>query len=533
MATRAGNRNVVALAAATAITDTRLILRGAPRAIRLLARTAGWVVASVVFGLTLGVAAVILPPTGAFGVVALAAVVLLWVMPDLPVVSTGAIRKTFFVMLAVDLCVPFYYTVQVAELPWISARRVATFALVAPFSLALASSPDVRGRVAGRMRSSRLICVCAFGYLAMAFLSVFTSVWTTQSASFLSEVLLTWYVPFVATIYVIENEEDVRFLLKVICCCALFITAAGVLEFFLQRRYFFDIYPKPMLDAFLAANPIIEAEYESSPFRNGLYRASSIFGTPLSFGEFEIIVAPIGLYFAAHGRSAFERALGWVVALGAIVGVFVSGSRGAYIGLFVSAAVFLVIWAVRKAIHDRASLAPALIGLLGAIGFGSLVVLVSVWRRAHNIVLGGAEGDASNQGRYEQWLAALPSIKSNPVTGTGVATGAYVINSSTIDSYYLSVLIETGVPGFLFFTGMICAAIWYGLRRYPVDKSQMGAAAGALACSFIAFGVYRAALSQTENHMLFFSFLAIFIVISSLYDKTAPAVTGGRRTAKP
>ena len=58
--------------------------------------------------------------------------------------------------------------------------------------------------------------------------------------------------------------------------------------------------------------------------------------------------------------------------------------------------------------------------------------------------------------------------------------------------------------------------IWYGLRSYLSDRSQSGAAAGALACSFIAFAVYRLVLSQRENHMLFFSLLAIMIVLKYL-----------------
>jgi hypothetical protein len=44
-------------------------------------------------------------------------VVLLWVMPDLPLVSPGLIRKALFVMLIADLCIPSYYTVQFAGLP--------------------------------------------------------------------------------------------------------------------------------------------------------------------------------------------------------------------------------------------------------------------------------------------------------------------------------------------------------------------------------------------------------------------------------
>jgi hypothetical protein len=64
-------------------------------------------------------------------------------MPEVPLVYPGLIRKTFYVMLVTQLCVPSYYTVQFGGLPWISARRVATFALIAPFLLAISSSSQV------------------------------------------------------------------------------------------------------------------------------------------------------------------------------------------------------------------------------------------------------------------------------------------------------------------------------------------------------------------------------------------------------
>jgi hypothetical protein len=53
--------------------------------------------------------------------------VLIWVTPDLPISLRAPITITFFLMLVVNICVPYYYTVQVAALPWISARRVTRF----------------------------------------------------------------------------------------------------------------------------------------------------------------------------------------------------------------------------------------------------------------------------------------------------------------------------------------------------------------------------------------------------------------------
>jgi hypothetical protein len=188
--------------ASAAMAETRLAGRAIPNVLRYLAPIVAWTVASIALGIVLGFSAVILPPMGAFGIVAVAGVVLLWVMPDLPLVSPGFIRKAFFFMVIADLIIPFYYTVQFSGLPWISARRLATFALIAPFLVAVAASSEVRRHIAERARASLLLFICAAGFLAVAALSILTSISPTESISALVDAILSWYVPFFAMIYI-------------------------------------------------------------------------------------------------------------------------------------------------------------------------------------------------------------------------------------------------------------------------------------------------------------------------------------------
>jgi O-antigen ligase len=517
MPVRIGKRFPLSQVASAAVAEARLAGRATPNVLRYLAPIVAWAAASIALGLVVGLAAVVLPPMGAFGIVAVAAVVLLWVMPDLPLVSAGLIRKAFFVMLIADLSIPFYYMIQFSGLPWISARRLATFALIAPFLVAIAASSDVRRRIAERLRASLLIFICAAGFLAMAALSVFTSMLPTESISATTDAILSWYVPFFALIYIARDNEDVVFILKIICICALFNTAAGIVEFRLEHRFFIDIFPRGMLDTLIESNPNLGVLLPNAgDYRNGLFRAASTFITPLSFGEFEIVSIPIGLFFALHRENLFERALGWAVVVGGVLGIYVSGSRGGWVGVIASLAVFVVCWSIREAMKSKASLAPAIAGLAGALGFAVIVALLTFSHSTHDLVLGGTAQAGSTEARHEQWLAAVPFIKSNPITGHGFQIGGYVIQSS-IDSYVLSLLLETGIPGLVFFGGLLLIPVWYGLRSYLSDFSESGAAAGAVACSFVAFTTYRLALSQKENHTLIFSLLAIVVVLNYEY----------------
>jgi O-antigen ligase len=514
MATRIRNHFALSRIASVAMAETRLAGRAIPNVLRYLAPIVAWTVASIALGVVLGFSAVILPPMGAFGIVAVAGLVLLWVMPDLPLVSPGFIRKAFFFMVIADLMIPFYYMIQFSGLPWISVRRVATFCLIVPFLIAVAASSEVRRHIAERVRDSLLLFICATGFLAVAALSILTSVSPTESTSALVDAVLSWYVPFFAMIYIAKDKNDVVFLLKIICFCAIFNTGAGVVEFFLKHRFFIDIFPKGMLATMIENNPTLSALLPNpGDFRNGLFRAASTFVTPLSFGEFEIIVIPIGLFFLLHRESLFERVLGGVVAFGGIVGIFASGSRGGYVGVMASVAVFVIFYSIRQVTTNKASLTPAISAMVGFIGFGSLIGLINLSHSFHDSVLGGAAQQSSTDARYLQWAAGIPAIKSNPITGHGFGAGGAIIDMGQ-DSYMLTLVLETGILGLVLFVGMLMLPVWYGLRNYLSDMSESGALAGALACSFIGFFMNRLVLSQKENHMLIFSLLAIVIVLN-------------------
>ena len=110
------------------------------------------------------------------------------------------------------------------------------------------------------------------------------------------------------------------------------------------------------------------------------------------------MVIPIGLFFAIHRQSFSERCLGWTVVIGGMAGIFVSGSRGGYVGFIASMATFVVIWSIRKALSHRASLMPALVGTMGTVTFAIVIMLIFVWPRAHNMVLRGRRGGSQHAG---------------------------------------------------------------------------------------------------------------------------------------
>src|SRR5262249_43203008 len=145
-----------------------------------------------------------------------------------------------------------------------------------------------------------------------------------------------WYVPMIACILVIQSEDDIVFLMKVIAVGTIIDSLLGVIEFVVQRRYYFDLMPKSMLDSMLANNPTLAAMYYVPTFRNGLYRSASIFSVPLSFGEFAAIAGPIAAHFVFYARDKRDQALGIVAGIFCLLALFCAGARGGYLGFLIA-----------------------------------------------------------------------------------------------------------------------------------------------------------------------------------------------------
>ncbi len=265
------------------------------------------------------------------------------------------------------------------------------------------------------------------------------------------------YVPLFACILIIRSEEDVVLLLKIIAIAAIIDSLAGIIEFVLQRRYYFDIFPKSILDSMLANNPTLASMYNTSPFRNGQYRASSIFSVSLSFGEFVAMVAPIAFYLVIHRQAWREKALGLATGVCVLLALYCSGARGGYTAFLVAMPIMLALWVIRYSKLNPNSLVSGIAGVVFAMGTAGVFGAVAFWPRIHDMVLGNDwEGAGSTDARFEQWEMAKPHIISNPITGYGLGNSGHVVGYhldagtplSTV--ILITLLIELGVPGFCF-----------------------------------------------------------------------------------
>ena len=476
---------------------------------------------SFIFGLVV----VILPPLTSIAIVGLALLVLLWVIPDIPLISERYFRIAFLIALVAQLIFPAYYAFLVPGLPWISVRRLTWFPMILLAGGLLATSEDIRRKFNGALAGDKIVSALAIGFFCWMTLSIFTSVSWSDSFKDLSDAFLYWYLAAIAAIIFVRGPSDTTTVFRVIMFTAVIGSAAGLIEVALQRHFYIDSLPSSIIDGLSEANPKMFQNIARGYTRGGQFRANYIYFVSLSYGEYLALSLPICLHFVAHGRSRADLVLGWIASILCLMGIFASGGRGAAISAAGSVPLFGALWVWRYMRGNTNSMAGALALTLVSAALAAFIGLFAASHTFRTMFTGDGETDTSTDARFEQWALALPKIADNPVTGYGTGLGSSVVGyytpggTASIDSSIISLLVEVGVPGFLLFFVLILYSAWLMLRIYAREDDDESAPALAVGCAIVSFGIYRLALTQRENHFFLYILIALASMIANGYRK--------------
>ena len=505
--------------------ETRLAFSDAPQVAWWLVGVAAWASVAIMAGLIVGFAAVALPPVGLAGVILPFILFLLWVIPDGFNPPDRLIRRMLLIVLFTDICIPVYYSVQLPGTPWISVRRIATFVLISIFAVTFSASRPARRRIAEVVKDNLPIFAGIFGYLLMANISLLTAQSAAGSLNALMDAYLEWYVPFFCAMYVLRDVKDVEMMVRFLCWCCIVITLAGVTDFMMKKSIYITVMPKFMFDNLIASSDFARTALQADlGLRMGQVRVNGPYTVSLSFAEGEAMFAPFGAVLLLHGRNLWDRLFGSTVMIASLAGIYVSGSRGGYLSFLVGVFLLGLAMVVRSRLAAPRSLAAPLLAILGGSGFVATVLAILFVGRVHNVIFASGEGASSTEARYIQWSLAWPKIVANPVTGYGLSSSGTIVgyrsapsSPLSVDSFVLSLVTETGVPGVIFYFGTCLAAIYTGLRQYLFDHGRGGVWAGGLASSVAGYTFYRFALSQRENQTLFFTSVACLALLNHFY----------------
>lgn len=313
-----------------------------------------------------------------------------------------------------------------------------------------------------------------------------------------------------------------------------------------------------LLRVFLFAGTIVMAIALVQQFNPDLLlnrsgnRSAATLGNPIYVGGYGLFLAFLGWILAIYGeKQRAWRSAAAVMGVFGVVGIFLSGTRGAFLGLCAGAGVLAVLYLITLKDHP---MVRRVIGITLAAG----VLILStafVFRKnvfVHNFPVIGSlvnlslsSGTAST--RLMAWEIALESWRERPVFGWGPSNYYYAFNQfyrpqflehgwnetwfDNAHNIILNTLSERGAVGLVFYLALFALVVVTAQRARRAGRLNLHLAHAAI--GFMAAHLVQAAFvfENPTSYLYFFFFLA-FINAQILGEGEASEASAARLPAR-
>jgi len=272
--------------------------------------------------------------------------------------------------------------------------------------------------------------------------------------------MIYYFIPFLAALIVVRGTRDIKFMVLLLIIAACLTSFIGLFEWFSGHRLYADL---TNVDSAWNTKPSIDSnEYQG---------VLSSFPNALAFGAF--LVAPLLLASAVfyERNPVVIKLMALLAIVICLMGIIASTSRGALASLVVALAfgVFLYISRAYKRINAVQKPIAAFLIVLPIM----FVVSMGVGAAAYGLVKGGNEKQfSSSMMRLVQLEKSEPIMELRPILGYGVGEAAESLGmiAATVDNYYLTVALESGFLGLLFFIFLIGYFLIRAMKAYLIYR---------------------------------------------------------------
>ncbi|WP_346288215.1 O-antigen ligase family protein [Zoogloea sp.] len=410
---------------------------------------------------------------------------------------------------------PSYGGVKLGGLPLVNPQRIVLVLIAGIFIY----------RVLGSRRDAKVVVdACRYhSYLLMPLLFFFF--WRLISAFFSKDVAYSTFlvgldivsqcVLFFSVYLAIVDERSVVKVVRLMFYGFLFVVGVGVVESLVESNLYLSFVPESAMQQDYIVSAVTEKIRDS-------YRVQASFLHPLVLAEYLTIFLPLVFFVTAgriYGRLSYLFAFS-----GLVFGVYVlyrTGSRSGVVCLGVQ----LLVYMYYRFCRDLNSLKRPMSFLR------VVVILVAVIASApfavdefQNVLLGANESESmSTLARLSQIEDGLVAIEESPLVGWGVGMAvnyASTENEKTkeqsVDNYYLTVVVDSGVPALIALFILLYRHFAEGRRLSKVVKGRLGVLAGMLSYSVVGLASFNFILSSYEIFPIFFIFLALVLRVREM-----------------
>jgi O-antigen ligase len=275
----------------------------------------------------------------------------------------------------------------------------------------------------------------------------------------------------------------------------------------------------PHLPSFLRIDPALLEQMAAGNARAGTgdYRLRGVFTGALYYAEYLSIMFPFVIHFLCRQRTLWGFALMAAGTLLMAVEMYLTGSRSAMLALLMTPLTYALLVAWRVRLQNPSSITASLGVFSYPIAAISLALTVVFWRRLHVLVIGGGQHASSTNARETQWAMGWPKIASRPL-GHGVGRSGDTLgyfnpgsDAPTVDTYYLTLLLDYGVLGLIFFLLLFATILWYGFKLHNRARTEEQLMMAPIMVTLFNFIVIKS-VASTEGNMPF-----IFIMMGCVF----------------
>ena len=423
----------------------------------------------------------------------------------------GLLRGMLSVVMVVSAVWPGYVAYKFGAAPGVNPARIVYWGMVTLWLFWLVGSPTLRAHLFAQLGRFKVLHGVLVIYAVWQLVICAFSLTPIYSAYYLVKLLLGGYLYYLIVLSVLRDSDDVERLVTWIVVAAALVSAIGVVEGFRKANFFAGIFPTDPEQLETLEWIILDKS------RSGAYRVASTFSHPLALAEYLTMCLPLAAYLMLVGQTRWRRWLG----IGAIplllISLYLSHTRSALITAAIVAITLMLIAGARAAAQRR-NFFQAIVGGCVVVG----VVLASVGGASvlTELTLGRDSAErGSTDARVVMLSRGSRMAAEEPVTGYGPGRAAITLGALpghvnlTIDNYYLSVVLESGLPGLLLLIFTLAYPITLGFFRGLRQQTRAGWMALALASALLAYAVERGVLSLTNNLDFSLMLTAMLVVV--------------------
>jgi hypothetical protein len=458
------------------------------------------------------------------------ALLLVWALPQGEYAPVRALEPLYLAFFAALVIWPNYLAVTIPGLPWLTLLRIFGAPLILVLLVCISVSANFRKALGDPLRSDPHIWKMMLGFVAI---QTFSLLLTDRLGIAINKYLvaqLNHTAIFVVSCYLFTLPTFATRWAGGYIAMAYVVCLVGVWQQLLgQLPWVGHIPPLLKVDNALIDN-VLDGIARSAI---GVNRVQSIATSPLGLAELLGLAAPFAIHFAVARGHLAVRVLSALYLPLALYVILLSDSRLGIVVLMGAVLFYVLIWSALRWTSDRRSLlGPALVLAYPAVLMGTLIAsfFIGALRRA---VWGGGAEASSTASRFTQWEMAKPKLFTHP-WGFGIGEAAREVGfrspngQTTLDSYYILLLMDYGFLGFILYMAIFIRASWIaGASVVKYRPNGDLAILLPIAVALMNFVVAKMVFVLEANHPLIFMMLGGALAMAWRLKNQAAAEAGG------